>query len=123
MADEITVSARLQVRKGGITLDKNFQAIRVDMAGDAKTESIQPIGFAAHEVLVLSDGVTTAGYAYFHNLDITNFVQIGIDSGGTFHPLVKLFPGEVALFRLATSSVYAKADTASVNLEYGIVEN
>jgi hypothetical protein len=35
----------------------------------------------------------------------------------TFYPLLKLKPGEVAVCRLATTTFYAKANTAAVNLE------
>jgi hypothetical protein len=49
-------------------------------------------------------------------------VQLGLDVSGAFYPFAKLLPGQWAWVPLATLSIYAKADTASVDLEYTILE-
>lgn len=122
MANEITVVAQLQALKSYLNISQNV-TLRADLTGNNFTAQSQSIGHAAHEAIVIGADVGTAGWAFFRNLDATNFVQIGVDVGGTFYPLAKLLPGETAgPLRLATTSVYAQADTAAVDLFYLILE-
>lgn len=68
-------------------------------------------------------GVTTVGWAKFVNLDVTNFVQVGTQPGGTFRPFLKLKPGEWAIGPLdATNPPFALADTGAVLLQYMILQ-
>lgn len=122
MANEITVSASVRVTKGGLTDQFIKNGLLVDMTGNLSDKSVQTIGHAAHEAVSLSSDIGTPGWSAFLNLDDTNFVQIGIEVSATFYPLVKLMPGEMALFRLATDTFYAQADTADVNLQKFIIE-
>lgn len=91
----------------------------VVIAGDHWLGNIQEIGTAA-ENLVQGD-VGTPGYIIAHNLNDTNFIEIGYDDGG-FKPVVKLLPGEWALFRSAQATPQAKADTAACDLEFIMLE-
>ena len=72
---------------------------------------------AGGQLLDLGD-IATPGFAVFSNLDSTNFVEIGIVVTGTFHPFLKLKPGEQVYARLSNIVPYAKADTLAVNLFY-----
>lgn len=120
MANEISLSISLAVRKSNLDNSRSLSgSFTLNAASPAKAAGIASIGFAAHEALPMGD-VATAGWALFKNLDATNFVNIGIDSGGNFHPTIKLKPGECAACRLASNAPYAKADTAAVKLEYEI---
>jgi hypothetical protein len=121
MADEIRANLSLTVTKGSLSLSKLFNDT-ADMAGTKYSAGCQSIGHAAHEALVVSGDIATAGWAYFRNTDATNFVQVGVDVSTAFHPLVKLLPGEACVLRLATTAVYAKADTAAVDLDYVVFE-
>jgi hypothetical protein len=60
------------------------------MSGDAMTHGVQEIG-TTKENLALSADIGTPGYAFFRNLDPTNWVGIGLD-GDT--PFLKLKAGE-----------------------------
>ena len=122
MADEITIDARLRVTNGSFVEDRRVQALKADMTGTGLDHHNQAIGFAAHEAVTVNADVGTEGWAYFTNLDLTNFVQIGVDVAGTFYPLVKLLAGEMAMYRLATGTFHAQADTASVDLEVFVLE-
>ncbi|MFH1605084.1 MAG: hypothetical protein ABIH03_14400, partial [Pseudomonadota bacterium] len=66
---------------------------------------------------VANDG--DAGWAWFTNLDDTNFVQLGLDVAAAFCPFADIYPGKTAgPFYVAASAVlYAKADTGAVRLE------
>lgn len=92
-------------------------SITPDLATGAGSEITQAIPTtAAGTAVTVAALVATAGYAYFRNLDATNFVEIGVQVAGTFYPLIKLLAGEVAVLRLATVTFYARADTGTVNL-------
>lgn len=125
MANEIHVFLKLTATKGSLSvappqLNTTFtlSAAAPNVAGVT-----QAIGFAAHEVVTVGD-VATLGWAWFKNTDATNFVQIGLDVGATFYPLVRLNAGEAGCFRLAQGiTVYAKADAAAVVLEKYILDN
>ena len=122
MADELTISMRASLRNGTL-VDPGFtpDTIRVDQASALKAADVQIIGFSAHEALTLAD-VTTRGYAGFTNLDAANWVEIGVEVAATFYPVIRLLAGESGLFPLSPSvTLYAKADTAAVNLNKWIV--
>lgn len=118
MAQEIQIVSSLTVNKGFLSLARDPGAQQIDMSGTRYDGGVQDIGFSTHEQLVFKSDFGTPGWAYFRNLDATNFVQVGVVVSATFYPLVKLFAGEACVFPLATSTIYAKADTAAVKLEY-----
>lgn len=123
MADEITVQTGLSVRNGTFTFSQQPGQIRVDQAtaggGNPGTLTIA----TSDTAIDLSD-MTAPGYLWVRNLDDTNYVEIGPDSGGTMIPLVKLKAGEVALFRLAGSvTLKAKANTAACEVQLHCVED
>lgn len=121
MANEITVSLRLLSTKVGAKMDFNPGALSVTMSGTRKVESTQDIG-TSHEILSINSDFGTAGYAYFTNVDATNFVELGILDGSTFESFGKLKAGQSAIIPLTTKAVYAKADTATVKLAFGMLE-
>lgn len=121
MADEIEVTLRLALNETATdaslkSLDEIKRTeLKVTQTSKLLAANVQTIGFAAHEALAMGD-VAAAGYAFFRNLDATNFVLIGTDAAGTFHPFAKLKKGEAGVIRLGTNAPYAKADTGAVNL-------
>ena len=124
MADELNYSVSLQFAKGSLALKREAVRQLADVAGDAYSANVQSIATTAGGTAVtIAAAVGTAGFAFFRNLDATNFVEVGVESGGTFYPLLKLKPGECALGRLTTTSVYARANTGAVLLETIVVED
>ena len=123
MADEIQVGLDLLVENGNLKSSKRVpkSSLKVDQTTAALIENVQNIG-TSHEALDMG-GITTAGYAYFRNLDATNFVEIGIDVSATFHATVKLKAGEACVFRLTTNAPYAQADSAACDLQYMILDD
>ena len=57
--------------------------------------------------------VTTVGLVWVHNLDDTNFVEVGRDVTGAFYATHKLLPGMKGWFYAASNLLYLKADTAA----------
>lgn len=123
MADEITINAFMRAAKGGLEIARQQNGLNRDMAGQAYSAEVQTIGFAAHEALDIGADLATASYAWFRNLDETNFVEVGLEVSAAFEPFIKLLPGEVALVPLATVALYAQADTGAVKLEFIILAN
>jgi len=122
MANEITTKLTMGVEKSNLKINKESGRIQVDMTGTAYSGGVQNIG-TSHEQLVVDSGVGTAGVAWFRNLDATNFVEIGTDVSASFEAFAKLKPGEAGMIRLATTAIYAQADTTAVDLEYIIIED
>ena len=120
MANEISVTVKLGVEKGSLVQTWNPFLQQITMIGDNGAGGIQAIGFAAHEAIVVGD-TGTAGWSYFRNTSDTYSVEIGVQVGATFYPFAKLLAGEAGLIRLGTNAPYAKAATASVNLQYFIL--
>lgn len=125
MANEIQASVALKCTKGtypaGLARNGvNISGRQFNQSGTNQSTGIASIGFAAHEAIPITD-IGTSGWAYFQNLDLTNFVRIGIDVGATFHAFGKLLPGEFAVIPLAAAP-YAQADTAACDVEYWVIE-
>ena len=117
MANEVTLSVSLNYVRGKTNITVEESNLNVDVTGDLLVHHVQNVGFASEEALDLG-GVTAGGYMFARNLDATNFVSIRSGTGAT--NVIKLKPGEVALFRLsdAATAPFAIADTAAVDLEY-----
>lgn len=119
MADELTLQATAQYSKNGAKFSRIPAAFSVDVAGDHVASGTQEVGTSA-ENLEKGD-ITTSGYLLIHNLDGTNFVEVGYDDSG-FKNVVKLLAGEWALFRSAQATLQVKADTAACDIEYYLFE-
>lgn len=120
MANELTVSSSIRFQKGNAPAVR-FEQTPTDLnvSGTQCVVHIQSIG-TSEEALDIGD-LGTLGWAYFHNLDATNFVSIRSGTGAA--NFLKLLPGERAgPMRLAASAPYAIADTGACELWYMIVE-
>lgn len=124
MADEITVVAGLRVTKDNLKLEHSTLQNTFTMSGDARSSNTQSIPTtAAGTALTFAAAVTTAGWAFFRNLDATNFVEIGVQVAGTFYPVIKLKAGEYGVCRFSVLTLYARSDTAATLLDLSMAEN
>jgi len=110
MANEITQIINLSFAKGGATT-YFATSTRIDMAGTGYNSSTQEIGTTA-EVVDLTGVTGTPGQMAIKNLDATNYVEIGGDSGLTVFK-IKLRPGKSCLIEPTSGTIYAKANTAA----------
>lgn len=125
MANEISTSVSITYSKGELSGSVTASK-QITLNGTRKSGNVQDIGTSAHEALGIGADIGTLGWAYFKNLDASNYVELGKDSGGSFINLVRLNAGEFALFRLsqiATNALYAKANTGTVKLLFEILED
>jgi hypothetical protein len=124
MANEITVTARIQVRNGALIDDFSPGNDQVTQTTIGQDSHIQSIGFAAEEVVTVAADVATLGVFGFKNLDDTNYVEIGPESAGAMVGFLKLKAGEVAIGRFKTGIVIrAQANTAAVKLQTWVLND
>ena len=117
MANEIAYSFTLSFSKSGAG-DSKAVSGNVNVSGTDYVRGVQAVG-TSDETISLVD-VGTPGWCYLKNLDATNYVEAGSDGTNYF---VKMKAGESAFFRVASAAVHVKANTASCNVEYMIIED
>lgn len=123
MADEISYELRLAVSKGSLDFVRELRNQVATMTGDAVSHQTQDIPTtAAGTALDIATAVVNQGWAVFVNQDDTNYIEIGAEDGGTFYPVIKLLAGEGCLVRCASGLSHAVANTATVALEFFILE-
>lgn len=121
MAEELFVSVELDFSKKNSKPVKVSESIKVDVTGTEALENIQSVG-TSEEAILLGD-VTVGGYMYLENVESEggNYVEIRPNTGVA--DLIRLEPGQVALFPTAQDAVpYAIANTAAVRLRVAIID-
>lgn len=126
MANEISATVTLYVKKGGGVVNLGARTHRATMSGDDTVQATQVIGTTT-EAISLGE-ISGAPRAFFiQNDDVTNFVTLGFTNPPTE---MKLRPkssassddGGVAYFESNTATIYAKADTAACRVVIGAAE-
>ena len=113
MANEGYFSINLKATKSGANVGQTVSD-RFNMTGAEMIQSTQNIGTTAE--LVSFGGITGAPQmVMIQNLSATNFVELGGDSGLTVFK-IKVPAGQAAMFTASSATLYAKADTAAVNV-------
>lgn len=123
MADELTVSIGFKFQKGAAyAIDLNDGGQTIDVSSSKMVHHVQNIG-TSEEPLDVGD-LTAGGirWAYFKNLDATNYVTLRTASGASGNFAI-LLPGESCALRLSGFQPYAVANTAAINLEYVLLES
>jgi hypothetical protein len=113
MATEIRAQGSLSAAKNGVSVSASV-SVNPDMAGDQLIGNVQAIGTGA-EAIVFGD-ISTIGYVFLKNMDATNYVDISMVSDATT-PFAKLLAGDFTIIKAASALVYAKANTAGINLQ------
>ena len=119
MANELSYQLSLSARKSGATVNHTVQG-RSNMTGDDMIQTTQVIGTTA-EVISFGEISGAPQMVLIENLDATNFVEIGGDSGLTVFK-IKILAGKANLVSLSSGTAYAKADTAAVRIQIVAIE-
>lgn len=125
MANEIKAAATLKVDNGNASFARTISEVNFTQSAAGGNGSIMSVPTTAAGTAVPLGSLTggTLGWAIFRNTDATNFVEIGIQTGGVFYSFGKLLAGEFALIPLSVANApYTRADTAAVNLEFWIAK-
>ncbi len=125
MANEINLTAALNVTKGFTTISRNISGFKCDWTGSLYDAQKQIVG-TTPELLDITTDITTAGWAIMRNASTSGIIYVGVyDSGEyqNFEAMIKMKPGDPALFRLAETFIYVKASQANTVLEWIVLED
>lgn len=125
MADEIQISARLYAAKGGAYLGSETTTATLDMAGTHMASGTQAIGTGSDEALDIPADVTGNRWLLVKSLEAEggNYIELGTATGGSFTGSVfGRVPGGGAVLLYVTGTIYAKANTASVNIDWKVCQ-
>lgn len=118
MASELTLSGLTVAFAKSNVPSVNFTAgsLSITVSGTQIMDNVQAVTTA--EVAINLGDVATGGYWFVQNMDPTNFVTLRSATGVT--GLIKLLPGEWAIFRTnaGAAAPYAIADTATCNVRF-----
>jgi len=122
MSQEVQVWAAIQHTSTGLTplkMGDETSAITTDQTTKKRGKFTQNIG-TTEEQIDFGD-ITTLGWYMIYNNDATNYVEIGVRSGGTSYYHAKVLPkktyGPVHATASMVSAIYAKANTAACEIE------
>lgn len=116
MANEITTSVGFSASKSGATVSFS-KSKQTTMAGAVMFQSVQTIGTTTEAITFPADFSGIPSWLMIYNMDATNFVQIGLDNANPMtQAFAKLLAGQFMLLPANTATLYADADTASVNI-------
>ena len=120
MASELTAQAKIKFTPDSDLKNEGFETdaiafTRTLTGTDSQAYNTQVIG-TTEETLSLGSDLTTP-FVCIKNLDDSNFVEVGLTGS---YPM-KVLAGEFACFR-TNGTIYAKADTADVTVQFWAVE-
>lgn len=103
MADEILVTASVQIRKDNLQYRSLPNSFKADMIGTAKGPSPGAVSVPTDGKDIYFNELVTPGVCVLTNLDDTNYVEYGIYDPQTsvFYPLGEIQPGETYVLRLS----------------------
>jgi hypothetical protein len=127
MAEEIDVTLTISASKQGRILPQLGGSYKADWTGKDYDEGIiSAATTAAGVAFSLKSTLSAAGWSFFKNHDLSNYIDIGQQhSGTTFVPVLRLGPGEhqvVKLSSIAITDLYYRANTAAVDLQFRVQE-
>lgn len=125
MAQEISVTARLQATKDSVKLIDagSAAAVRLDLTGEHAADQTVTVPEAADVQLPIPGEITTIGLLYVKNLDAANFIELSYDTGVNFaaNVFAKVRAGFPLLMQPSSATIYAKADTADVRIQRAVL--
>lgn len=119
MADELTTSFAIEYSKGGRVVARSKTGVQIDVSGTDYVTGTQTI--ATTEEALNKGDITTIGWVFITNKDTTNYVTYRAATGGA--DCVKIKAGETVSFRAASNTPYMIANTASVEIDYVLIED
>lgn len=125
MANEATITAGLVIKKAALdyrSVTTKFQADVSHATGHGPGPG--PITVTTAGTDISFSPIATPAWCEFRNFDASNFYEIGIWDGATFHELAEVLATEHCVLRLSRNmtGLRLKADTASVDAWVGAFE-
>jgi len=120
MANEITVTAKLECTNGNLGTSVRPSSHKFDQTAVGAYDAVHNIGTTEENITTFQD-LTTEGWCYIRNLDATNYCQVGFSTAVYG---IRLEAGEPALFRCEPAvTLYLKANTAATNIRIVVLED
>lgn len=117
MANELTSKIIVKGLLGTQQTDFDVTTIFNQAANGGLDAHFDITAAAAGTLVDISAFVSTPGACGFQNIDATQTIEIGIQTGGVFFPLLSLPPGRaIAGADLAITSIFAKSSSGTVKL-------
>lgn len=115
MANEAQVVCGLQIVKDYLNYYSQPQSFSADIDA-GKGPSPGAITATVIGTDVDLSNLTQPGLCRLHNQDLTNYVTAGVydPEAGLFYPIIKMLPGEMAVFRFADDVLGEYVGTGSV---------
>lgn len=124
MAEEIKIQASLEVTNGNFFFPKIGQPIQLVTQTRPNGGLPGTVTATTAGNTVSLSGLVTPRWAWIHNLDNANFVQVGHFDGTTFHPSIRLKANEWCVVPLEpTMTLRVKADTDDVELQVIVLDD
>ena len=114
MADEIRITSRITLTNGNFKHTFAPGNIDIDQAAVGYYDAIHNIGTSEESVGTFQD-VSSEGIIVVHNMDATNYVQVGFAT--TVYGMRLTADSPLAIFNAEPSlTLYLKANTAACNV-------
>lgn len=115
MANELNVSIVFNFAKSNAAIARSSGGVAITVAGAGAQFASQVV--PTSDTAIELGGIALGGYILLHNQDVANLIEVGLT--GAY--CIKLLAGEWAVLRWMGATLYAKATTASVALEYCVL--
>jgi hypothetical protein len=125
MANEIKYNANLNLSNGTLADAYNSSSLTSSQTTKGLIRNVQTISTAFAGEMLDKGSVTTPRMSLFVNLETNpggNFVEVGVDVSGDFHPFMKLDAGQQAGPMWLGADPKARANTGPVKLFYLMYE-
>src|SRR6266545_5690267 len=121
MANELTVSIpSIAYLKGTIAINISPSPSPLTVSATGIHSIHDTVALSTSDASLSKGTITTIGWVYVKNLDVTNNILIGSD--GTLFPLM-LKPGEYGVFRWNAAAFHAKSAAGTPQIEYCLIED
>lgn len=120
MANEKTLTLKYTATKGGASITTGTLTDEWTMTGADMATGTQAVGTSV-EVATIPADISYPADVLVKNLDATNFVNVYVDSGGSYQ-CSKLLPGTACMLTGIAAIPYLKADTASCQVQWWAFE-
>lgn len=124
MSAEIQFNWQMTVTNGGVASQKTPSQQSITQNAQGRAGNVYTVPTTSAGTALGIGNLGNLGVAWFTNLDPTNYFEIGVQVAGTFYPVVRILPGESFPFRFCPtgSTIYVRAHTATVKIDYEINE-
>jgi len=124
VANTLTIKAGVKFTPDNakqLAVDTGTFSLEVTNTGGDVGAGVTQVIATSDTLLAIPASIATPGYILIKNIDATNYVELNTVAAPANYT-IKLEAGEFALFRMAHTAINAKANTASVTVQFWVFE-